>query len=75
MTFPDAKRTPAIVESTRSFLGQLHILLTGYSILVLLLFPFLVITVSFVHGVIPGAIWQEGGLSYWILYPMEVFLT
>lgn len=30
------------MESTRSFLGQLHILLAGYSILVLFLFPFLV---------------------------------
>lgn len=29
--------------------------------------------VSFVHGVIHGAIWQEGGLSYWILYSKEVF--
>lgn len=29
----------------------------------------------FVYGVICGAIWQEGGLGYWILLQASVVLT
>lgn len=38
-------------------------------------FPLFLLVVSFVHGVICGAIWQEGGLGYWIRLQGSVVLT